>query len=245
MNEIQIFRNEEFGEIRTIEIEGQIYFVGVDVAKALGYKNTKDAIINHVRKEDRMVLTKTAYQELTKSQNVNLKNFPNRGLVIINESGLYSLILSSKLDRAKEFKYWVTSEVLPEIRRNGMYGKASFEEMLHKLLNEKLKDIIKEAIDEKSENIIDRTVDKTVKAVSPLLTLPTSEKEVKTIKEAYKYSSSKMMRLSPDIREQVDNMIISGEYSCQKIADFIEDNTGIEISYMTVSRYIKKYFTLK
>ncbi len=245
MDKIHVFINEEFGEIRTIEIYGQIYFFGIDIAKALGYKNTKDAIINHVRKEDRMILSKKLYCQVMKGSRKFSKNFPNRGLTIISESGLYSLVLFSKLKRAMELKYWITSEVIPEITRNGVYIKTIVKETPDKEQSEKLKDIIKEAIDEKSENIIDRTVDKTVKAVSPLLTLPTSEKEVKTIKEAYKYSSSKMMRLSPDIREQVDNMIISGEYSCQKIADFIEDNTGIEISYMTVSRYIKKYFTLK
>lgn len=108
MNEIQTFTNEEFGSLRTIEIDGMTWFVGKDVAKALGYTKTADAIRKHVEVEDKGVSkTKTPGG----SQDVT----------IINESGLYSLILSSKLPKAKEFKHWVTSEVLPLIRKTGQY----------------------------------------------------------------------------------------------------------------------------
>ncbi len=238
MNEIQIFRNEEFGEIRTIEIDGQIYFVGVDVAKALGYIKPRNAIAKYVDEDDALKWGVT--DSLGRVQKTT----------VINESGLYSLILSSKLERAKEFKHWVTSEVLPEIRRNGVYSKLSVEEMFSKVLNERIEAVVSVVIDEKVENIVDKAVteavSETVKALSPFLTLTTFEtdKEVKIIKKPYKYHSSKILRLSPEIREQVDKMIISGEYSCQQIADFITDSSGMEISYMTVSRYIKKYFTL-
>ena len=110
MNEIQIFNHEEFGEVRTIEIDGQIYFVGLDVAKALGYKNTSKAIKDNVDKKD----VTSGYPLLTNGgiQRVN----------IINESGLYSLILASKLEKAKKFKHWVTSEVIPTIRKTGSYN---------------------------------------------------------------------------------------------------------------------------
>ena len=113
MNEIKIFDNPEFGKVRTMEINGEPYFVGKDVAEILGYNNTKDAIATHVDADDRTVIQR--------SGNTTLE-LPNRGLTVINESGLYSLILSSKLPKAKEFKRWVTSEVLPSIRKHGAYA---------------------------------------------------------------------------------------------------------------------------
>ena len=113
MNEIKIFDNPEFGNVRTTEINGEPYFVGKDVAEILEYNNTKDAIATHVDADDRTVIQR--------SENTTLE-IPNRGLTVINESGLYSLILSSKLPKAKEFKRWVTSEVLPSIRKHGAYA---------------------------------------------------------------------------------------------------------------------------
>lgn len=109
MNELQIFKHEGFGEIRTLEINGEPWFVGKDVASILGYSNSRDALRKHVDEEDKGVAncdTPGGIQETT----------------IINESGLYSLILSSKLPQAKAFKRWVTSEVLPAIRKQGAYS---------------------------------------------------------------------------------------------------------------------------
>lgn len=114
MNDVlQIFSNEEFGSIRTITISNEVWFVGKDVALALGYENTKDAILAHVDKEDKKILQR--------SENATFE-IPNRGLTIINESGIYSLILSSKLPSAKKFKRWITAEVLPSIRKTGGYN---------------------------------------------------------------------------------------------------------------------------
>lgn len=113
MNELQIYENAEFGQIRTVCNNNEPWFVGFDIADALGYKNQSDAVINHVDKEDRRVFLKS---EIT-----TLASIPNRGLICINESGLYSLILGSKLESAKRFKHWVTSEVLPSIRKSGGY----------------------------------------------------------------------------------------------------------------------------
>lgn len=110
--EIQIFKNEQFGQIRTLVKDGEPWFVGKDIAEALGYSNTKDALASHVDNEDKQVIQR--------SENATLE-IPNRGMTIINESGLYSLILSSKLETAKAFKRWVTAEVLPSIRKNGEY----------------------------------------------------------------------------------------------------------------------------
>ena len=102
MNEIQIFNNPEFGEIRTVEINGEPWLVGKDVATVLGYSNTRDAIDRHVDSEDKNTVVNPD------------GNKGNPNMTIINESGLYSLVLSSKLPGAKKFKRWVTSEVLHE-----------------------------------------------------------------------------------------------------------------------------------
>ena len=105
---IQIFTSDIFGEIRTCQVNNQIMFVGKDVAQALGYSNTRDALNKHVDAEDKL-----ESQIATSGQ--------RRTTIIINESGLYSLILSSKLPQARAFKRWVTSEVLPSIRKTGRY----------------------------------------------------------------------------------------------------------------------------
>lgn len=108
MNELMIFNNPEFGEIRTVGIDGEPWLVGLDVATALGYQNGSRDINRHVDEEDR------------KSVSVYDGN-QNRSMTIINESGLYSLVLSSKLPGAKKFRRWVTAEVIPSVRRNGGY----------------------------------------------------------------------------------------------------------------------------
>ena len=117
-NEIKIFENEEFGSVRTMEINGEPYFVGKDVATILGYSNINKAIQMHVDEEDKKVLDYKGFSHFgTTLWSGN--DFSNK--TIINESGLYSLILSSKLPKAKEFKHWVTSEILPSIRKTGGY----------------------------------------------------------------------------------------------------------------------------
>lgn len=111
MNELQIFNSEEFGQVRTVTIENEPWFVGKDVAEALGYVKARNAIANHVEDDDK-------------------RDAPIQGdlggtqlMTIINESGLYALIFGSKLESAKRFKHWVTSEVLPSIRKTGGYQK--------------------------------------------------------------------------------------------------------------------------
>ena len=110
MNELQIFQNKEFGEVRSLVINNEPWFVGKDVAEALGYKNSKNAVPTHVDEEDKL----STQIEYTGQK---------RNVTVINESGLYSLILSSKLPNAKKFKRWVTSEVLPTSRKTGSYTK--------------------------------------------------------------------------------------------------------------------------
>lgn len=141
MNELQIFTNEEFGDIRTVQLNNETYFVGKDVAEALAYGEPHKAIVRHVEEEDRTkhpTLTKGGYQDAW----------------MINESGLYALIFGSKLESAKRFKHWVTSEVLPAIRKNGSYQKP--------MTAVELLQVTQEAILEVNEKVL--TVDKDLQA---------------------------------------------------------------------------------
>lgn len=128
MNELQIFNNEEFGKIRTVTINNEPWFVSKDVATALGYSNSRDAISKHVFDDDKGVAkcdTPSGRQEMS----------------VINESGLYALIFGSKLDSAKRFKHWVTSEVLPSIRRSGSYQKPLTPEQMMRIQLEMIDDV--------------------------------------------------------------------------------------------------------
>lgn len=118
---VTVFNNEEFGEVRTVTIDGEPWFVGKDVAEKLGYANINKAVAMHIDEEDKKVLDFKGF-----SQNGNTSklwsgnDFSNK--IVVNESGLYSLIFGSKLESAKRFKHWVTDEVLPCIRKNGIYA---------------------------------------------------------------------------------------------------------------------------
>ena len=138
MQQVMLFENKKFGEIRTLMIDGQPYFVGKDVAEILGYAEPRSAVSKKVDDEDRGVAkmeTPSGVQEMT----------------IINESGLYSLILSSKLETAKKFKRWVTSEVLPSIRQTGNYisevNQYSIEDIVRETICQVVPIIIKELED--------------------------------------------------------------------------------------------------
>lgn len=109
MNELQIFKNEEFGEVRVIEKDGQPWFIARDVAEVLGYSNASDAIGTHVDSDDKGIANTDTLGGIQK-------------MTVINESGLYALVFGSKLPSAKQFKRWVTHEVLPSIRKHGMYA---------------------------------------------------------------------------------------------------------------------------
>lgn len=110
-NNVQVFENKEFGSVRVVMIDDDAWMCGADVAAALGYKNSRKAVADHVEDED-------------KRDGVTIRDAIGRDqkAIMINESGLYSLILSSKLPKAKEFKRWVTSDVLPSIRKHGIYA---------------------------------------------------------------------------------------------------------------------------
>lgn len=111
MNEITVFNNQELGQVRTITIDGQPFFVGKDIAEVLGYSNPRKALADHVDSEDKK-------DGVTIRDSIGREQTP----ILINESGLYSLIFSSKLPSAKKFKRWVTSKVLPALRKTGEYS---------------------------------------------------------------------------------------------------------------------------
>jgi anti-repressor protein len=120
MNSLEVFRHDKFGQIRAVDIDGTAWLVGKDAAAALGYTNTRDSLSRHVDEEDRAdVVIHDGRQK--------------RRMIVINESGFYSLVLSSKLKAALEFKRWVTSDVLPAIRKHGFYAVSNVvEDMLSK-----------------------------------------------------------------------------------------------------------------
>ena len=170
MGELKVFENSEFGSVRAIEQNGEPWFVGKDVAERLGYKNTKDALANHVDEEDKRIIQRS---EIATIENHLPKeafpfdfvsaDIPNRGLTIINESGLYSLVLSSKLPSAKAFKRWITSEVIPSIRKHDAYMTA--EKLEEALLNPDT--LIKLATDLKQEREQRLAAEAQIKADKP------------------------------------------------------------------------------
>ena len=123
MNDLQVFTNERLGKIRAIQLDGKPYFVGKDIAVALGYQKPENAIAMHVHDDDK---TTTLIQGTG-------SNYKSKA-VVINESGMYALIFGSKLEAAKEFKHWVTSEVLPSIRKTGGYNANQNDEYKAKRL---------------------------------------------------------------------------------------------------------------
>ncbi len=136
-NEIILFKHEKFGEICVLSIDGEPWFWGKEIAEILGYGNGNNnskaiahAIADHVDEEDKRHIS---YDEFRRYRNGHLKNISHYGMVIINENGLYSLILSSKLPGAKKFRRWVTAEVLPSLRKHGAYFTA---ETLCKIMND-------------------------------------------------------------------------------------------------------------
>lgn len=143
--DVQLFINKDLGlEVRAVEINGEGWLVGKDVTEALGYVNTTDALTKHVDQEDKQLIQRSQFATL---------EIPNRGLMVINESGFYSLILRSDMPNAKKFKRWVTSEVLPQIRKTGTYSLnnqlalSEFKGQVITLVN----DIVSEKINEVEE----------------------------------------------------------------------------------------------
>lgn len=217
MNELTVFQNQEFGRMRTTEIDGEVWFVGKDVARALGYKNPQEAIRYHIDAEDKGVsefLTPGGKQKLP----------------IINESGLYSLVLSSKLPGAKRFKHWVTSEVLPSIRKHGGYGNGvSAEQMV-----------------EIAQCMAAAMGAEIVKQLKDVLAPPTPPVQEEVVlmdpvpRRRQRYHSVITM-LDPELQREVDEMLESNRYTYMDIVQFLKEN-GVGISVSSICRYAKRYF---
>ena len=207
-NEIKIFQNNHFGSIRTVMLNNEPYFVGKDVALALGYSNPRKALRDHIDDEDKGV---------TKCDTLGGK----QDLTVINESGLYSLIMSSKLPNAKEFKRWVTSEVLPSIRKTGYYGEPDIQK------------------------IIGLTVSETVRQLLPLLQnasgSSTEEEEVIIRKRQRRKPAGLIEKLPHDLRNVVDDMLCSERYTYKDIANMLAEE-GVQISLTSISRYARNFF---
>ena len=214
MNELKVFQNSEFGELGVMIIDGKEYFPATQCAKILGYADPFKAIKQHCDEEGWV-------------NRPVLTNGGSQNVKFITEGNLYRLIVRSKLPSAKKFEHWVFDEVLPEIRRTGGYGSVNIEEVITKAVT--------------------AAVSETVKAMIPfLMTTPAKPTPdlSKRIRKKYKHTTpSKVSLLPPELKRQVDDMIISGEYSCQKIANFIMNNSDIEISQMAVNRYKWNHFS--
>lgn len=222
MNELQVFSNGEFGKVRIIIRDGEPWFVGRDVTNILGYSNSRDALSKRVDNEDKGVAncdTPSGIQEMT----------------IINESGLYSLIFSSKLDSAKRFKRWVTSEILPNIRKNGSYGTLNTQQVIQ-IATTVSKQIVSEIFKEFKNNntecgcdFEERDKKATIDIESVILPV----------------ASLKIEKFPKDFRQELDNIFIAMKDSENINFSAISRlcyKRGYPASNMAVKRYYQKYF---
>ena len=216
MNELTVFENQEFGRLRTAEINNEVWLVGKDVARALGYTNPQKAIRDHVDCEDRTV-----------NESFTVNGTP---ITLINESGLYSLVLSSKLPGAKRFKHWVTSEVLPSIRKNGGYGNG--------VSTEQVIEIAQHMAAMMGAELVKQLKDVLAPAPQPAQEEVVLEDPVPRMRRRY---HSVITMLDPDLQREVDEMLASSRYTYLYIVSFLSEN-GVRISVSSICRYAKRYF---
>ena len=215
MNELKVFQNSEFGELGILLIDGKEYFPATQCAKILGYKNPQDAIRKKCKGVRKMLTPSNGGSQET--------NY-------IPEGDLYRLIVSSRLPESERFERWVFDEVLPALRKNGTYGSVNLEEIIAKAVT--------------------MAVSETVRQIVPAIVTSMQEqpKQIvkKQIERRYQYRTpSKISMLPPALKEKVEEMILSGNYSCQQIANYITNNSGIPISQMAVNRYKHQNFCCK
>lgn len=206
---IQIYQNEQFGAIRTIEENGKVLFCGSDVAKALGYANPRKALGDHckgVTKRD--TLTDGGAQSLS----------------FIPEGDLYRLITHSKLPTAEKFEKWVFDEVLPSIRKTGGYGNIELSQIITQTAAAVAGEIIKQ--------------------LAPFFQKQPKPKRKPTCNYHSNHTPSKIDLLSPEVKERAEEMLLSGKYSCQQVANYIINETGNYISVNTVTRYKREKLTV-
>lgn len=210
MNNISTFRNPAFGSVRAVSINNEPYFVGKDVATILGYKDSSDAIKKHVDNEDKL-----ARRFADSGQ--------NREMYIINESGLYSLILSSKLPKAKEFKRWVTSEVLPAIRTAGQYSLVPADDVIAPMVVPNAKDYLTAA------RLIASCPKDRMRMV--LSFLEKGGFDVSTVREDFK------SKTTADMSEIITETVERTGYSCEQIGKLIGVKGNTLTSYVRKDRF--------
>lgn len=219
MNEMQVFQNPEFGKIRTVAINGEPWLVGKDVAVALGYEKPTDAVRKHVDREDRGVSkieTPSGTQDMT----------------IINESGLYSLILSSKLPSAKKFKRWVTSEVLPTIRRTGGYGQVDVTAIIMQTATAVCAEMVKQ-LTPLFQGMAHAPAPPASAEYMVLDDIPVKRSRLR------KKPASIIDRLCPELRREVEEMLCGGRHTYSEVCTRLRQE-GISISVASVCRYAKR-----
>ena len=212
MNELKVFQNSEFGELGILLIDGKEYFPATQCAKIIGHQNPARAVRKYCKGVTKMVTPTEGG-----TQEINY----------IPEGDLYRLIVSSKLPAAERFERWVFDEVLPALRKNGSYGNVNLEAVI--------------------AQAVTMAVSETVRQIVPAIVTSMQEqpKQIvrKQIAHRYQYRTpSKISLLPPALKEKVEEMILSGEYSCQQIANYITNNSGIPISQMAVNRYKHQNF---
>lgn len=206
MNEtIQIFRNEQFGTIRTIEENGKVLFCGSDIARTLGYTNPKKAIADHCRKDG--VTFCSLIDSMGREQQAKF----------ISEGNVYRLITHSKLPAAEKFEKWVFDEVLPSIRKTGGYGNIDINQIVAQTAAAVASEIVKQ--------------------LAPFFAAQSKPKRKPTGIHYPNQTPSKIDLLNPEVKERADEMLLSGNYSCRQVANFIINETGNYISVNTVTRY--------
>ena len=215
MNELKVFQNSEFGELGILLIDGKEYFPATQCAEILGYVKPRNAISRHCKGALKQgVLTEGGIQQVN----------------YIPEGDLYRLIVNSKLPAAERFERWVFDEVLPALRKYDSYGEIQLEELIAKTVT--------------------MTVAETIKQLMPIFAQMQSAQQTqpeespkKRIERKYQYRTpSKISMLPPVLKEKVEEMIVSNNYSCQQIANYIMNNSDIKISQMAVNRYAHQYF---
>lgn len=201
---LEVFSNNEFGDINAIIIDGEFWFIGKEIADRLGYGNSRQAIITNVEEIDKQVFTKNSlnFQKSTKMT----FEIPPRGLIFINESGLYSLILGSKLSSAKRFKHWITSEVLPSIRKNKAYIAERNENIY---LKNKL---------DKIENLLESRLETQAKAIEAIkedvaLLFEPSEPNMKVVSTWKKTIVYPLIRMISDLTNKDESLCYKMVYS--------------------------------
>ncbi len=226
MNDLKVFSNTEFGELGVMLIDGKEYFPATQCAKILGYSNPYDAIKRHCKGDG--VVKREGVSYTTNQHNITTQQVTE--IKYINEGNLYRLIVSSKLPAAEKFERWVFEEVLPSIRKTGGYGNINLEQVIAQTATAVVGEVVKQLVPVLAAANLGKAV---------------QSAEISQKRRARKYTytqPTKIETLPPDVKEHADEMIISGQYSCREVANYIINTTGQYISQMAVNRYKRKFF---